>query len=81
MALGRGKIIALERFDSQHVVRVRVVSAKPQCRLGLADHVGAASLLLRLKRQRQMLFSRCCHRAREDCRFRAGSSYGMSGGE
>jgi hypothetical protein len=81
MALRSGKVISLERFDAEHVVRVGIVAAKPKCRLGLADHVGAPPLLLRLERQRQMLFSRCRHGQGEDCRFRVGSSYGMSGGE
>ena len=58
MTLRGGGLVAAERFHAQDVVRDRVIRAETERGLGLADHVRAAPLLLRLHRSRQMLFDR-----------------------
>jgi len=59
--LRRQKVIPFERLDTQNIVRVRMVGPDPQRGFGFPDHVGTASLLLRLNRAREMLIHRRFH--------------------
>ena len=78
MMLCFDEVAAVERFDAEHIMGSGIVTTEAQCGFGLTNHVGTAPLLLRLNRQCEMLLYRRRHDERNDCRFRARSSCGMT---
>ena len=58
MTSRRRQIAADKRFCTEDVVRDRMIRPLGQCRLGVANRIRPAPLLLRLARPRQLLFDR-----------------------